>query len=118
MESLKSPAMILTGINTIALIGSATWFYKAITALRKELTELTTKQAETLLKLKTLTGDSVKDRQKIDALIEDVERVNNSIATYQQLIDGMGQQMQTIVEDNEDFKELLCTTSSSEKSST
>lgn len=79
MDKFKDPAMLLSIVNSMGLVGTTVYFYKQLEALRLDLTKLSQTMTGALRKIGEMEKGEQHNTEALHALNDQIKRINDQI---------------------------------------
>lgn len=87
MEKIKDPAMALSIVNTVGLIGSSAYFYKCLEEIKKDVVKLNTVVAGIYRKIGDMDKKDVNTVEVLENLNRQVKSLNEAVEELPSVVD-------------------------------
>lgn len=79
MDKIKDPAMLLSIINTVALVGSGAYFYRQLESLRSDIVKISNALTGVLKKISDLDRGGQHQEEAWHALNDQIKKINEQM---------------------------------------
>lgn len=104
MDKIKDPAMLLSIVNSAALVGTTAYFYKQMEAMRADMLKITQTLSGVVRKLTEIEKTDQHKNESLHALNDQIKSINGALENMPSpdVINNLDQDLEEIIEVMED----------------
>jgi len=96
MDKLKDPAMLLSVINTVGLLGETFYFYKQVEAIHEDIAKLNTNVTKLVTTMADIKKLHLTTKEQNELLTSQVNQINNTVNNLSSLTDDVTDIIETL----------------------